>query len=56
MAGVEKSIAAFLSNPAATCLGICGEVGSGKLHAVEKVARSKGWTHQVLDRSQGSIR
>ncbi len=55
MAGVERTVAIFLDNPAAACLEICGEVCAGKLYTVEKVARSKGWSHQVIDRSQGAI-
>ena len=55
MAGVEKAVAAFLGDPIAVCLGICGEVGSGKLYAVESVAKGRGWSHQVVDRSQGAI-
>ena len=55
MTGVEKAIASFLGNPKTTCLGIWGEVGSGKMHSTTEVARRQGWTYQVLDRAQGAI-
>ncbi len=51
---MHKVVAAFLDGHAA-CMGLCGPVGCGKLHLVEKVARAMGWQHQIIDRSQGAI-
>ncbi len=50
----KRTIAAFLDGPA-TCLGLWGPVGSGKLFLVEQVVRAKGLQHQVLDKAQGAI-
>ena len=50
----HRRIEAFLGGSAAV-LGIVGQVGSGKLYAVELAAKATGFQTTILDRSQGTI-
>ena len=52
---VEKAVSIFLGDPSAVCMGVCGEVGSGKMFTVESVASKLGWSPQIIDRSQRVI-
>lgn len=52
---VEKALLAFLRDPKASCFGLCGEVGSGKLYTAKAIAQAQGWQVTVLDRSLGAI-
>ena len=54
-AAVEKGLLAFLRDPKASCFGVCGEVGTGKLYTAKTLAEAQGWQVTVLDRSQGAI-
>ena len=52
---VEKALLVFLRDRAATCFGLVGEVGAGKLYTIQKIARREAWSIRVVDRSQSAI-